>query len=93
MAVSGHQDYWNVNVPEKDQTQECPLPLANVNAADRKQLAIPDAQFHVMSWQDVKDVISTDLSIHVCNDLDTKQAEGNILRRRAWIQIPNVTNV
>jgi hypothetical protein len=72
MAVSGHQDYWNVNVPEKDQTQECPLPLANVNAADRKQLAIPDAQFHVMSWEDVKDVISTDVSIPVCNDLDTK---------------------
>jgi len=50
--------YWNVNVPPSQQTKECPAFLANCNAPDRKALSVPDEQFHTMSWEDVKEVIS-----------------------------------
>jgi hypothetical protein len=50
--------YWNVNVPPAQQTEECPDFLVNCTAPDRKSLSVPDEQFHRMSWEDVKEVIS-----------------------------------
>jgi len=58
MGSQGTTPYWNVNVPPAQQTEECPAFLVNCNAPDRKALSVPDEQFHTMSWEDVKEVIS-----------------------------------
>ena len=49
--------YWNMNVPEDQWTNECPEPLQDVDDFDREQLGTADSEYHVMSWNEVVDII------------------------------------
>ena len=49
--------------------------MVNCNAPDRKALSVPDEQFHTMSWEDVKEVISMPVRYareRQCDTIDTR---------------------
>lgn len=52
-------DFWNVNVPERLHTAECPpyLAYALENEKDRKILSTPDSAYKPQSWGDVHNII------------------------------------
>jgi hypothetical protein len=49
--------YWNVNVPPHLQTAACPPSLSNLSEKDRGILATPDADYHVQTWDEVRQVV------------------------------------
>ena len=51
-------DYWNVNVPKEDQTEDCPDFLKNVDASDQKILSTQDADYRLIAWSEVKEIIN-----------------------------------
>ncbi|KAJ8606559.1 hypothetical protein MRB53_040859 [Persea americana] len=50
--------YWNTNIPEEKHTKECPEGLRNLDADDTAQLSMRDEDYKLMSWQEVKKIIS-----------------------------------
>lgn len=56
---SRKEDFWNVNVPVSEQTEECPefLRYAFENEKDRGILSTPDDQYRRQTWQDVQQLI------------------------------------
>lgn len=52
--------FWNVNVPEKVHTEECPdfLQYALTNDKDRDVLATPNDQYHRQTWPEVRQIIT-----------------------------------
>jgi hypothetical protein len=62
MAVPAAEDnqslpYWLVNVPESERPAECPNFLINANEKDQGILSTPDAEYHVLTWAEAKDII------------------------------------
>jgi hypothetical protein len=49
--------YWNVNVPKEQWTDTPSEALANVDKSVKEQLSVWDEDYHIMSWEDVQDVI------------------------------------
>lgn len=47
--------YWNVNVPESQRTEECPDFLRNLNPKDLGIISTPDTDYHVMTWEEVRE--------------------------------------
>ena len=54
----GEIAYWNVNVPEQEWADECPSYLQDVEAWDRAQLAVRDVDYRLMSWEEVRSIVS-----------------------------------
>ena len=57
--------YWNTNIPEEDWTDECPDYLKGVDEYDEHQLGIKDEDYTLMSWNEVKTIVSMSYSITV----------------------------
>ena len=66
--------YWQINVPEAERTEECPDFLANLNVKDLGIISTPDAQYHVLTWPEVRKIITD-------NRLDLFQRVPSDLRR------------
>jgi len=66
--------YWQINVPEAQRTENCPAFLASLNAKDLGIISTPDSLYHVMTWPEVRKVISD-------NRLDIFQRVPSELRR------------
>ena len=50
--------YWNQNIPRAEWSVECPDFLKDVDHWDQAQLAVKDADYELMSWDEVKDIVS-----------------------------------
>ena len=50
--------FWNVNVPEEEQTEECPEWLSKVGERDRQILATKEEDFKFQTWPRVAEIIS-----------------------------------
>lgn len=50
--------YWNVNVPVEQHTAECPSFLKHVDDWDRAQLGTKDAEYGLMGWEEVGEIVS-----------------------------------
>ena len=68
--------FWNVNVPDHLQTEECPpyLQYALSNPKDQEILATPDRNYHRQTWPEVCQIIKD-------NRLDLFQRVPSDLRR------------
>lgn len=73
-SVDGSLPYWQVNVPEGERTDECPEALRGLSAKDQGILSTPDDQYHVLSWDEVQQIIAH-------NALDRFQRVPSELRR------------
>lgn len=82
--------YWQVNVPEKDRTTECPDFLANLNDKNTKILLTPDSEYKRLSWIDVKHIVSenrldafqrvpSDLRLYLQYTYKLKQEWGSVM--------------
>ncbi len=49
--------YWLVNVPQEEWPSECPDYLKNVSEKDKASLSTLDADYHRLSWDEVKEII------------------------------------
>ena len=49
--------FWNVNVPQKRWTRECPLYLLNMSEKDKGILSIRDCDFRYHDWNAARDII------------------------------------
>ena len=54
--------YWLVNVPRDQWPIGCPEFLVNANAKDRGILSTPDSEYSRQTWEEVQQVISTDIT-------------------------------
>lgn len=50
--------YWNVNVPESQQTEECPEFLRNLSEKDRGILSTPDSAYRLETWPEVQKIVA-----------------------------------
>jgi len=66
--------YWQVNVPVDERPDSCPAYLLNLNEKDRRILATPDSEYHILSWPEVRSIIDR-------NRLDVFQRIPSELRR------------
>ncbi|KFA70417.1 hypothetical protein S40285_00626 [Stachybotrys chlorohalonatus IBT 40285] len=66
--------YWQVNVPEDERTAECPDFLVNLSEKDRGIIATPDSEYHVQTWDQVRDIVRS-------NQLERFQRWPSELRR------------
>ena len=66
--------YWNVNVPEAQQTETCPDFLQNLPGKDQKILGTLDADYQICTWAVVREVVAD-------NRLDFFQRVPSELRR------------
>lgn len=66
--------YWQVNVPPHERTDECPEHLRGLNARDIDILSVRDADFTLMTWQQV-------LAEVAANRIDALQRVPSDLRR------------
>lgn len=57
-AIKGSIAYWNVNIPIQEWTDECPEYLRDVDHWDRTQLWVRDVDYELMSWEEVKKIVS-----------------------------------
>lgn len=75
-SISSPKDvpYWHVNVPPSEQTEECPEFLRNLTPKDLGIISTPDAQYHILTWAEVRQIIAT-------NRLDLFQRKPSDLRR------------
>ncbi|KAF5018651.1 hypothetical protein F66182_9356 [Fusarium sp. NRRL 66182] len=51
--------FWNCNIPEEQWTIDCPAFLQNLSEKDRGILSTPDAEYHIYSWDEVREIIQT----------------------------------
>ncbi|KAM0427463.1 hypothetical protein ACHAPT_007423 [Fusarium lateritium] len=51
--------YWNYNIPEDERTDKCPDFLQNLSAKDRSILSTPDADFYVLPWDEVRQIVQS----------------------------------
>lgn len=56
--------YWNINVPERFQTAECPPYLVNLPPKDLRTICTPDSEFKVDSWDRVKEIVRSNKLDH-----------------------------
>ena len=56
--VSMSSLFWNVNIPQKRWTRECPVYLANMSEKDKGILSIRDCDFKYHDWNAARDIIS-----------------------------------
>lgn len=49
-------------MPRAKWTSECPEYLANIDESDRRQLSLWDDEYKVQSWEEVTEIIRTDIS-------------------------------
>lgn len=73
-SVDASLPYWQVNVPEGQRTDECPEALRSLSTKDQGILSTPDDQYHVLSWDEVRQIIAD-------NALDRFQRVPSELRR------------
>ncbi|RFU25663.1 hypothetical protein B7463_g10683, partial [Scytalidium lignicola] len=66
--------YWNVNLPISQHTLECPEFLKNLKKKDLGIISTPDAEYHILSWQELQKFIAD-------NRLDIFQRVPSQLRR------------
>lgn len=66
--------YWQVNVPEKDRTEECPEWLQALSKKDISILSTPDSEYHTSTWEEVQQCVAA-------NRLDLFQRIPSELRR------------
>ncbi|PSR81689.1 hypothetical protein BD289DRAFT_372335 [Coniella lustricola] len=55
----GFLPYWQVNVPPSERQTDCPAPLRNLSAKDRRLIGLPDEEYRVQSWAEVVDIVRT----------------------------------
>ncbi len=53
--------FWLVNVPKDQWPAECPEFLVNSNEKDQRILSTLDGDYHIMTWPEVKELISIDV--------------------------------
>ncbi|MCJ1391832.1 hypothetical protein MMC18_004699 [Xylographa bjoerkii] len=56
--------YWLVNVPREQWPTECPEFLVNANTKDQGILSTPDSEYSRQTWEEVQQIISTDITIN-----------------------------
>ncbi|CAK7213898.1 hypothetical protein SBRCBS47491_001962 [Sporothrix bragantina] len=66
--------YWQVNMPVDKRTPTCPDFLRNLSAKDQRIVGTPQADFVVLSWPVVREIVAN-------NDLDRFQRDPLALRR------------
>ncbi|CAK7233530.1 hypothetical protein SCUCBS95973_008625 [Sporothrix curviconia] len=66
--------YWQVNVPVDQRTPTCPDFLRSLSAKDQRIVGTPQADFAVLSWPDVREIVAN-------NELDRFQRDPLALRR------------
>ncbi|CAK7273955.1 hypothetical protein SEPCBS57363_005915 [Sporothrix epigloea] len=73
-ATPSDLPYWQVNVPAAQRTSVCPDFLRNISAKDQRIVSTVQAEFSVLSWLDVREIIAN-------NQLDRFQRDPLALRR------------
>jgi hypothetical protein len=61
-----HQEplpWWLVNVPRDQWTEECPEFLRECGEKDRGIIGTPNSEYRRLSWDEVREIISTTWSI------------------------------
>lgn len=66
--------YWLVNVPKSQWPSECPAFLADQSQRNRDLLSIPDTEYKLQTWDEIKEIIQN-------NDLQRFQRVPSELRR------------
>ncbi|KAF4975301.1 hypothetical protein FZEAL_7899 [Fusarium zealandicum] len=56
MGSADSLQYWNYNIPLDERTEECPVFLRNVSEKDRGILSTPDEEYHISSWDEVREI-------------------------------------
>lgn len=56
--------YWNINVPESQRTEACPDFLVNLTPKDLGVISTHDADYHVLTWDEVRDIVSQNCLSH-----------------------------
>ena len=51
------RDYWNINIPQEQSTEQCPDWLFSVDGRDREILATPDSEYKRQSWARVRQLV------------------------------------
>jgi hypothetical protein len=52
--------FWLVNVPKDQWPAECPEFLRVCSEKDQKIIGIPDEQYELLKWDEVREIVSTD---------------------------------
>ncbi|CAK7565615.1 MAG: hypothetical protein SEPTF4163_003537 [Sporothrix epigloea] len=73
-ATRSDLPYWQVNVPTAQRTSVCPDFLRNISAKDQRIVGTAQAEFSVLSWLDVQEIVAN-------NHLDRFQRDPLALRR------------
>jgi hypothetical protein len=66
--------YWQINVPPKIRSAECPEFLANLNSKDLGIISTRDSEYHILTWSEVRKIIAD-------NRIDLFQRVPSELRR------------
>ena len=57
MATTSDLPFWLVNVPADQRPTHCPDFLLHASIKDQRILSTPDAEYHVLSWEEVQEII------------------------------------
>ncbi|PKS06575.1 hypothetical protein jhhlp_007323 [Lomentospora prolificans] len=58
--------YWQVNIPEDQRSDECPVFLRDVKVRDLKIISTPDTDFSILTWEDVQTLVGANRIDHLC---------------------------
>ncbi|KAI0482377.1 hypothetical protein GGR56DRAFT_184017 [Xylariaceae sp. FL0804] len=50
--------YWQMNVPEDERTQDCPVFLRALSPKDIGIISTPDSEYHVSTWPEVREIVA-----------------------------------
>ena len=51
--------FWKVNVPREQWAAECPDFLKDISEKDQRIIGTPDAEYTLLSWPEVRELVST----------------------------------
>jgi hypothetical protein len=57
MGSADTLQFWNLNIPEDQRTEECPDFLLNTKPKDIGILSTPDDEYHILNWDEVREII------------------------------------
>jgi hypothetical protein len=62
--------FWKVNVPREQWPAECPDFLKNITQKDQRIIGTPDEDYTLLSWPEVRELVSTAVRPNVCTSAD-----------------------
>lgn len=62
--------FWKVNVPREQWAAERPDFLKDISEKDQRIIGTPDAEYSLLSWPEVRELVSTAVQPNVCTSAD-----------------------